>query len=333
MDELTTKLNIITRHNHFGTLWKMSNTSNIGGAEVELRTITIEEWGVTSAFFLGKDVNLTLKLSVRSYAAWLTKNLTTKNLFALNTTEQATNVVASLCFVKQFAEHLNTGANSLSGFFDTNDFKFVVNMKNTALNTTSCNSTTTSNGHSILNSHQEWLVNITFWSRNEVINCFHELPDLILPFFFALKSFKSRTADDWSVISWEVVARKKLTNFHFDELEELFVVNHVALVKEYNDVRNTNLTSQEDVLTSLSHRTISSCDYENSAVHLSSTSNHVLYVVSVTWAVNVCVVTSVSFVLDVSDRNGNTTFTLFRSLIDVFKCGEVCICSTMRAII
>ena len=52
---------VVARHNHFGALGEMCNTGDVGGAEVELRTITIEERSMTAAFFLGKDVNLTLK--------------------------------------------------------------------------------------------------------------------------------------------------------------------------------------------------------------------------------------------------------------------------------
>ena len=48
--------------------------------------------------------------------------------------------------------------------------------------------------------------------------------------------------------------------------------------------------SQEDVLPGLWHGTICSTDYQNGPVHLGSASYHVLYVVSVPWAVNVCVV-------------------------------------------
>ena len=71
MNKFATKFNVVARHNHFGALRKVCNTSNVGGAEVELRTITIEEWGVTAAFFLGKDVNLTLELGVRGYRTGL----------------------------------------------------------------------------------------------------------------------------------------------------------------------------------------------------------------------------------------------------------------------
>jgi hypothetical protein len=38
---------------------------------------------------------------------------------------------------------------------------------------------------------------------------------------------------------------EQLAQLHFDELEQLGVVNHVALVHVYHDVRHTNLTGQQ----------------------------------------------------------------------------------------
>ena len=100
---------------------------------------------------------------------------------------------------------------------------------------------------------------------------------------------------------------------------KLSVVNHVALVHEYNDIRNAYLTGKQDVLSGLSHNTIGSSYYKDSAVHLSSTSDHVLYVVSMAWAVNVCIVSLLCLVLNVSGRDCDTTLSLFRSLIDVLE--------------
>ena len=74
------------------------------------------------------------------------------------------------------------------------------------------------------------------------------------------------------------------------------------LFRNDNDVGNANLTGEQDVLAGLGHRAVGSSDNENRAVHLSSTGNHVLDVVSMARAVNVCIVTLVGFVLDVSNR-------------------------------
>ena len=71
------------------------------------------------------------------------------------------------------------------------------------------------------------------------------------------------------------------------------------------------------MLTGLWHRTVCSRNNEDSAVHLSSTGDHVLNVVSMSWAVNVSVVSVCSLVLNVRSVDGDTTFSLFWSFIDV----------------
>ena len=73
------------------------------------------------------------------------------------------------------------------------------------------------------------------------------------------------------------------------------------------------------MLTSLRHRAVSRATNQNSAVHLSSTSDHVLHVVSVSWAVYVCVMTQSRIVLYVCGRDGDTTLTLFWSVVDLVE--------------
>jgi hypothetical protein len=70
------------------------------------------------------------------------------------------------------------------------------------------------------------------------------------------------------------------------------------------------------VLTGLGHRTVGGGHNQDGAVHLSSTGDHVLDVVSVTGGVHVSVVTLLGLVLDVRDVNGNTALLLLRSLVD-----------------
>ena len=67
----------------------------------------------------------------------------------------------------------------------------------------------------------------------------------------------------------------------------------------------------------LSHRAVSSGNNQDSAVHLSSTGDHVLDIVSMAGAVNVSVVTVISLILNVSGVDGDTTLSLFGSLIDL----------------
>ncbi len=59
------------------------------------------------------------------------------------------------------------------------------------------------------------------------------------------------------------------------------------------------------MLTSLWHRTICCRNNENSSIHLGCSSNHVFNKVSVSWAVNVCIVTVVRLIFNVCNRYRN----------------------------
>src|SRR5690606_1874709 len=59
-----------------------------------------------------------------------------------------------------------------------------------------------------------------------------------------------------------------------------------------------------------------SSHYKDSTVHLGSTCNHVLHIVSVTRTVNVCVVTLVCSVLYVRGVDSNTSFFFFRCVVN-----------------
>ena len=107
---------VVARHNHFGALGEVCNTGDVGGAEVELRTIAIEERSMAATFVLGKDINLTLKYLVRSYRTGLAENLATQDVLTLDATEQTTDVVTSLSLVKQLAEHFDAGAKRSSRY-------------------------------------------------------------------------------------------------------------------------------------------------------------------------------------------------------------------------
>ena len=63
-DQLDLHVDVIAGHAHLGALGQGDDAGHVGGTEVELGTIVIEEGGVTAALVLGQDVNLALELGV-----------------------------------------------------------------------------------------------------------------------------------------------------------------------------------------------------------------------------------------------------------------------------
>mmetsp|Transcript_4709 Transcript_4709/g.15187 ORF Transcript_4709/g.15187 Transcript_4709/m.15187 type:complete len:458 (-) Transcript_4709:602-1975(-) len=318
-----THLDVVTRHNHFHTFRQFARTGYVGGTEVELRTVALEERSMTTTFFFGQYVHFALELGVRSDGARNRQNLTTLNVVTLGTTQQNTNVLTSTAFVQQLAEHLNAGASRLDGIFDTNNLDLFTHLDNATLNTTGHNGTTTRDGEYVLDRHQERLIDRTLRLGDVVIQSFYQLLDsgsAHLVVVFAFQRHQRGTGDDRSVVTREVVLAQQITNFHLDQLEQLFIVYHVRFVQEHNDVRYTNLTGQQDVLTSLRHGAVSCGTNQDRAVHLRCTSDHVLHIVSVARAVYVSVVAGRRIVLNVGGGDGDTTRTLFRRVIDLIEC-------------
>ena len=277
---------------------------------------------MTATLVLGQDVNLALELGVGVNGLGGSQNLATLNSLLVDTTEQAAHVVAGLCILQGLVEHLGAGNGGLSGLIlQTNDLNLVSDLDAATLNTTGNNSATAGNGEHVLDGHKEGLVGLTVGSGDPGVNGIHEFLDAgILGSIgiggLADQSVQSAAADNGGLIAREAVEVKQLADFHLNQLQQLFVVNLVALVQEDQNGRNVNLTGQQQVLTSLSHGAVGGSDNKDGAVHLSSTGDHVLDVVSMTRAVHVGVVTLVGLVLNMSGVDGDTTLSLFRSLVD-----------------
>ena len=97
----------------------------------------------------------------------------------------------------------------------------------------------------------------------------------------------------------------------------LLVVHQVTLVQEDNDCLDTDLTAKQDVLTSLWHCTVGGGDDKDTSIHTGSAGDHVLDVVSVTWAIDVSIVAIIGLVLDRRRVDGDASGLLLRALIDV----------------
>ncbi len=321
-DQSDSHLDVVTWHYHFNAFWQLAVTSHVSSTEVELWTVAFEERSMTAAFFFAQNVHFSGELGVRLNGTWLNQNLATLNVVTLGATQQNAAVLASTTFVEQLAEHFNAGAGGFLSVAQTNDLNFFLDANDTTLNTASYHGATTGDREHVFDRHQERLVDSTLWLWDVGIQSFYQLLNSGSAHFvvvLAVQSHQSRTDDDWSVITWEVVSAQQIAHFHLNQFQQLSVVNHVSLVQEDNDVRNAYLTGQQDVLTSLRHRTIGSRANQDRAVHLGSTSDHVFDVVGVTWAVNVRVVTNVRVVLYVRGVDGDTTSFFFWSAVDLVE--------------
>ncbi|CDE18803.1 uncharacterized protein BN767_00670 [Acidiphilium sp. CAG:727] len=320
---------VVAGHNHFDSFGKFDGTGNVGSSEIELRSVVVEERSMSSAFFFGKDVNLTAEFGVSLNGAGFRDNLTPFDTASVDTTKKGAYVIACLRFVKSLSEHFKTGNNRSGGLFlKTYDFNGIADVSYASFNSSGCNRTTTRDREYVFDGKKERLRIVSFRSGNVVVDSVHKFKDALSfggrkNFFFAcaagslFESLKSRTLDDGGIVAGESVLVKKSSDFHFNEFEKFGIVYLVALVKEYDDIGNAYLTSKKDVFSGLRHRTVGSGNYEDRAVHLSSAGDHVLNVVRVSRAVNVSVVTLVGLILNVSRVNRNTSRLFFGRFIDL----------------
>ena len=123
--------------------------------------------------------------------------------------------------------------------------------------------------------------------------------------------------DDWGLVAGKVVFVEQLAHFHLDELEQLGIVDHVALVEVNNDVGHADLAGQQDVLAGLGHGAVGGGDDQYGAVHLGCAGDHVLDVVGVAGAVDVGVVAVGRLVLDVRGVDGDAARFFFGRVVNL----------------
>jgi hypothetical protein len=63
--------------------------------------------------------------------------------------------------------------------------------------------------------------------------------------------------DHWDVIAIELILAQQLSHFQLDQLQQLVIVDQIALVQKYQQLRDVDLAGQENVLARLRHRPIS----------------------------------------------------------------------------
>ena len=137
---------------------------------------------------------------------------------------------------------------------------------------------------------------------------------------FALVAFQRlqrRSLDDRGLVARKLVLAQQVAHFHVDQLQQLGVVDHVALVHVHHHVRHADLARQQDVLARLRHRAVRGRAHQDRAVHLRRARDHVLHVVRVSRAIHVRVVPVRAFVFHVRRRDRDPARLFFRRRVDL----------------
>ena len=204
-------------------------------------------------------------------------------------------------------------------FADADDVDGLVDLDHAALDPAGDHRATAGDGEDVLHRHQERLVDLTDRLRDVVVDRVHQLHDRLAPLGVAVQGREGRDLDDRDLVAVVLVLAEQLADLELDELQDLLVVDHVALVQRDDDRRHADLAGQQHVLAGLRHRAVGGRDHEDRAVHLGRAGDHVLDVVRVTRAVDVRVVPRLGLVLDVRDGDRDAALALLGSLVDLIE--------------
>src|SRR5919106_4756014 len=82
--ELDPHLQVVAGHDHLHPFGQVRHAGDVGGAEVEMRLLAVEERRVPAALVLGQDVDVRHELRVRRDRAGLGQDLTALDLFLVD---------------------------------------------------------------------------------------------------------------------------------------------------------------------------------------------------------------------------------------------------------
>ena len=203
---------------------------------------------------------------------------------------------------------------------DADDLDLLADLDHAALDAPGRDRAPALDAEHVLDRHDERLVDRALGVGDVGVDRVEQLLDAgvgrVVGVVGGLEGLERGAADDGDVVAREVVLGQQLADLELDEVEQLGVVDHVALVEEHDHVGHLDLAGQEDVLAGLGHRAVGGGDHEDRAVHLGGAGDHVLDVVGVPGAVDVRVVARLGLVLDVGDRDRDAALALFGGVVD-----------------
>src|SRR5215469_16057890 len=319
---------VVARHDHLGTFRQRKHPGHVGGLEIELRAIAVEERGVASALILGQDVYRPLELGVRRDRAGGREHLAPLDLLALDTAQQHADIVTRLTFIEQLAKHLDAGNHRLAGVTEPDDLDFLANLDLAAVDPPGHHRAAPGDREHVLDRHQEWFVDLALGLRDVFVHRIHQIENrfavrAIVLAASAIERLKSAAADNLRIVARELVLGEQVADFELDQVQQFGIVDHVDLVHEHHDRGHSDLAGEQDVLAGLRHGSVVRTDHQDCTVHLGGAGNHVLDVVGMAGAIDVRIVALGGLVLDVRDRDGNTALALLGGLVDLIEGGKL----------
>ena len=139
----------------------------------------------------------------------------------------------------------------------------------------------------------------------------------------AVQRQQRRAANHRHVVAGELILAQQFAHFHLHQVDQLRILDRVALVQEDQHAGNAHLARQQHVLLGLRHRPVGRRNHQNRAVHLRRAGDHVLDVVGVARAIHVRVVTVGRLVLHVRRRDRDAALPLFRRVVDRVERAEL----------
>src|SRR6266404_5597140 len=314
-DQLNLHRHVVPGHHHLHSLRQRRHSRHVRRAKVKLRPVPRKERRVPSPFFLRQHIGLGLELRVRRDAPGLRDHLPPLDVLALHSAQQQPHVVSRRPFVQQLLEHLHSGHHRRPRRLDAHHFHRLVHFHLAALHPPRGHRAPSLDREDIFHRHQKRLLNIPLRRRNVAVHRRHQLHHCLFPLRIPFQSLQRAAPDHRYLVARKFIGAQQLPHFQFHQLQQLRVVNRVRLVHEHHHCRHSHLPRQQNMFPRLRHRPISRRHYQDRAVHLRRTRDHVLHIVSVPRTIDVRIMPVRRLILHVRRGDRDPAGFLFRRLI------------------